>query len=140
MQLVDVVLQQVGAVLNKHNSRMEAAVASFVLCGPGREWRHLCATPSCEIVVVTCEDPLLRVRACCGFVGRRFCIGGSVCLLSALLCAAPFLVFPPRIVLAAVLFCVHFKSLGTFYWGLAASSMARPSWCPGLTRDMHINE
>ena len=44
----NVVLQQLSAVLNKYNSRMEAAVASFVLRHPGREWRRPCAATSCE--------------------------------------------------------------------------------------------
>ena len=50
-RFVNGVLQQLSAVLmiNKYNSRMEAAVAGFVLAlrHPGREWRCPCAAPSC---------------------------------------------------------------------------------------------
>ena len=48
-QFVNGVLQQLSAVLNKYNRWLEAAVASFVLRHPGREWRRPCATTSCEI-------------------------------------------------------------------------------------------
>ena len=48
-QFVNGVLQQLSAVLNKYNSRMEASVAGFVLRHPGREWRRPCAATSREI-------------------------------------------------------------------------------------------